>query len=84
MAMEQIRIRRFDKRLDIRLTGERVELPPELRQKVDAYWKQAVRAKPNMFNGEVFHVASVTETAGPMAGCTSNGVTIESCTSGVP
>jgi len=61
--MEPIQIRAFDKPLDIRLSGDSVSLPPALRTKADAYWRELLVQKPKLFNGEVFTVRSVEENA---------------------
>jgi hypothetical protein len=60
-AMEPIRIRIFDKPLDVRLTGNSISLPQELKAKIESYWQGLLEKNPKLRNGEVFTVNSVKE-----------------------
>ena len=47
--------------MDLRLTDERLVLPEDLREKIEAYWRELLNENSKLTNGEVFTVASLTE-----------------------
>ena len=40
-----------------------MNLPQNLRNKIDEFWKEQVRKNPNLFNGEVWNVTKMEENA---------------------
>lgn len=59
--MQPIQFRPFSKSLDLRLTGEKIALPPALNVKVQGYWQDLLQSNPKLHNGEVFTVVTVQE-----------------------
>ena len=40
-----------------------MNLPQNLRNKIDEFWKEQVKENPNLFNGEVWNVTKMEENA---------------------
>lgn len=60
--MPAIEIQPIKKSVNIRISGNQVELPEPLRQKIDQHWQQLVKDNPRLHNGESFTVVAVDET----------------------
>ena len=61
-----ITLRPVPEQLTVRLTGERIVLPADLRTKVDEFWQAQATGKHPQFNGEVFTVVDVRDSGNKM------------------
>ncbi len=55
-------IRRITKSINIKYTGQLLNLPKDLKEKIQEFWNLAVKETPTLYNGEYFAVEDVEET----------------------
>ena len=55
-------LRRITKRINLQYTGQILNLPEELKEKIQEFWNAAVKETPTLYNGEDFAVEEVVET----------------------
>lgn len=58
-----IQLTPLTKPIRVRYTSNPVVLPPDLRQKVDAYWQKRSKENPHLFNGDQFTLTSREDTS---------------------
>jgi hypothetical protein len=59
--MPAIEIQPIKKPVNIRISGDKIALPKQLRKKIDQHWQQLVKDNPRLHNGESFTVVAVDE-----------------------
>ena len=55
-------IKRIVKSINLEYTGQNINLPKDLNDKIEDFWSKAIIETPTLYNGEYFAVEEVTET----------------------
>lgn len=55
-------IKRIVKSINLEYTGQNMNLPKDLNDKIEDFWRKAIIETPTLYNGEDYSVENVTET----------------------
>ena len=56
------RIQKINKTVILKFEDREINLPNELKENIEKFWKEAIKRNPNLYNGEDYAVEKVTET----------------------
>ena len=56
------RIQKINKTVILKFEDREINLPNELKENIEKFWKEAIKKNPNLYNGEDYAVEKVTET----------------------
>lgn len=56
------KIIKIDKAVILKFEDRKINLPKELKENIEKFWKDAIKKNPNLYNGEEYAVEKVTET----------------------
>lgn len=56
------RIQKINKTVILKFEDREINLPNELKENIEKFWKDAIKKNPNLYNGEDYAVEKVIET----------------------
>lgn len=56
------RIKKINKTIILKFEDREINLPSELKENIEKFWKDAIKKNPNLYNGEDYALEKVIET----------------------